>query len=264
MSRWWGERLRIGLAPDRVDLAWLRLGPRRAVDRARSLRCAPKAGEPAWQAAIEALGEALPEFGVKQGAAAVVLSNHWVRYAVLPWQAELTGAAEVDQRARLHFEQTYGSAAIGWTVRTRDTGFGAPHLACAVDTALIDALGATLAGHGLGLGSLQPLLIAAFNDQRKQLSGQGAFAVVEAGRVCLGLMQQQRWHDITSRRTDADAAEVIEQELSTLDADLAPTPLDVLLVGEDVAWTDPARRPARLLGAADGVGRPTLALCGIG
>lgn len=264
MSRWWGERLRIGLAPDRVDLAFMRLGPRRTVSRAQSLRCAPKAGEPPWQAALDALGEALPEFGVRQGSAAVVLSNHWVRYAVLPWQAELTGAAEVDQLARLHFEQTYGSVASGWTVRTSDTGYGAPHVACAVDTALVDALGATLTRHGLGLGSLQPLLIAAFNDQRRQLGGQGAFAVVEPGRVCVGLLQQQRWLDITSRRTDADAAEVIEQELATLDTDLDATPLDVLLVGDGAAWTDPARRPARLLGAADGVGRPTLALCGIG
>lgn len=261
MSRWSAERLRIGLAPGRVDLARLAWLSTHKVTRQASVGCTPKPGEAPWQAALAALDGALAEFGSPAGPAAVVLSNHWVRYAVLPWQPSVTSAAEVEQLARLHFERCYGAAAAGWTVRTCDRGYGAAHVACAVDTALITGLQACLAAHGLRLGTLQPLLMAAYNDARREFSGTTAFAIVEAGRVCLGLLRQDRWLAIASRRAGADLGEAIEQELATLDAEAVPARLDVLLVGADTPWPAPATRAARVLGGAQARGR-SLALCG--
>ena len=261
MSRWSAERLRIGLAPERVELARLRIGMSRKAARQSSVSCAPKPGEAPWQAALAALDGALAELGSRGGSAAVVLSNHWVRYAVLPWQPSVTGAAEVEQLARLHFERNFGAAAAGWTIRTCDRGYGAAHVACAVDTALIAGLQARLAAHGLRLGTLQPLLMAAYNDARREFSGNTALAIVEAGRVCLGLLQQDRWLAIASRRAGADLSEAIEQELATLDTDMVPPRLDVLLVGADTPWSAPASRAARLLGGPQARGR-SLAMCG--
>ena len=261
MSRWSAERLRIGLAPERVDLARLGLLSTRKVTRQSSVVCTPKPGEAPWQAALGALDGALTEFGSHAGSAAVVLSNHWVRYAVLPWQPSVTSAAEVEQLARLHFERCFGAAAAGWTIRTCDRGYGAAHVACAVDSALITALQACLAAHGLRLATLQPLLMAAYNDSRREFSGSTAFAVVEPGRVCLGLLQQDRWLAIASRRAGADLSEAIEQELATLDADAVPPRLDVLLVGADTPWSAPAARAARVLGGPQARGR-SLAMCG--
>ena len=261
MSRWSAERLRIGLAPERIDLARLRFGLSRNAARQSSASCTPKPGEAPWQAALAALDGALAEFGSRGGSAAVVLSNHWVRYAVLPWQPSVTSAAEVEQLARLHFERCFGAAAAGWTIRTCDRGYGAAHVACAVDSALITALQACLAAHGLRLATLQPLLMAAYNDARREFSGSTAFAVVEAGRVCLGLLQQDRWLAIASRRAGADLSEAIEQELATLDADAVPPRLDVLLVGADTPWSAPAARAVRVLGGPQARGR-SLAMCG--
>jgi len=62
--------------------------------------------------------------------------------------------------------------------------------------------------------------MAAYNDSRREFSGSTAFAVVEPGRVCLGLLQQDRWLAIASRRAGADLSEAIEQELATLDTDM--------------------------------------------
>ncbi len=264
MSRWWPERLRIGLAPDRVDLARLRLGPSRQPVREFGVVCTPKTGEPPWRAALDAMDQSLLQFGRLGGTAAVVLSNHLVRYAVLPWQPELTRSSEIEQLARVRFEQTYGPAAAAWTIRTRDCGWGQAHVACAVDSALVGDLLQRLAAHRLRLASLQPLLMAAYNDQRRALGGSSAFVIVESGRVCLSLLNQQRWHDIACRRAGADAAEVVEQELATLDSEAAELPLDVLLVGPDAAWSDPVQRPLRQLGRADVRARRSLAMCGAG
>lgn len=261
MSRWWAERLRIGLAPERVDLARLGSVPGRQPTRQIGVNCAPTPGEAPWQAALTALDSALAEFGSRGGSAAVVLSNHWVRYAVLPWQPSVTSTGEMEQLARLQFERNFGAAAAGWTIRTCDRGYGAAHVACAVDTALIAALQECLAAHGLRLGTLQPLLMAAYNDARREFSGSTALAIVEPGRVCLGLLKRDRWLAIASRRAGADLSEAIEQELATLDVDAVPPRLDVLLVGADTPWVAPATRAARLLGGPRARGR-SLAMCG--
>lgn len=261
MSRWSLERVRIGLAPERVDLACTGWLSTRSVRRQSSVSCTPKPGEAPWQAALAALDGALSERGCVGGSATVVLSNHWVRYAVLPWQPDVTSTAEVDQLARLRFERCFGAAASGWTIRTCDRGYGAAHVACAVDAGLISALRACLATHRVRLTELQPLLMAAYNDARREITGSAAFAIVEPGRVCLGLLQQRRWLAIASRRTGADLGEAIEQELATLDADAVPTRLDVLLVGADTRWAAPATRAARVLGGPQARGR-SLAMCG--
>lgn len=261
MSRWSVERLRIGLAPERVDVVRLGLFSGPKVSHPRSLSCTPKPGEARWQAALATLDGALAALGSRAGSAAVVLSNHWVRYAVLPWQPSVTSVAEVDQLARLHFEQRFGAVAAGWTVRTCDRGYGAAHLACAVDAALISSLQTCLAAHGVRLGALQPLLMAAYNEARREFKGDTAFAIVEAGRLCLGLLRQGRWIAIASRRTGSDPGEVLEQELATLDTEAAPARLDVLLVGADTPWSAPPSRATRLLGGPQANGR-SLAMCG--
>jgi hypothetical protein len=262
VSRWSAERLRIGLAPDRVDLvrlgSWLGRGPARQL----GADCAPALGQPPWQAALDALAAPLAELGVRGEAVLVVLSNHLVRYLVLPWQAELNGAAEVEQWARLHFERTYGVAAADWLIRSCDGGYGRPQVACAVDRQLVEQLGARLAGLGLRLASLQPLLMAAYNEARRQFQGRTAFAIVEAGRVCMSLLDADGWREIASRRTGTNAAETIAQELATLDTEVEAPQLEVLLVGERAPWPAHNAPPARLLGQREAQGRRTLAMCG--
>lgn len=260
MSRLWAERLRIGLAPGRVELVRLGLtGGGRPV-KAAGVAVAPAPDAPPWSAALEALDAPLAGFAARGAAVAVVLSNHWVRYLVLPWQPTLVGPAELHALARLRFERTFGEAAAGWTIRCSDPAWGEATVACAVDAALIDALRARLAARRLRLASVQPLLMAAYNQVRRQLATGAAFAIVESGRLCLGLFDQGHWRDIVSRRAGADPAAVLEQELASAAPQPGAAALDVLLVGEGAAWPADAPRPARLLGTG---GAPvSLALCG--
>ncbi len=267
MSRWWPERLRIGLAPGRVDVARLGWGPRPKVLRQLGVDCAAMADAAPWQAALDALEPLLAQLGARGASVTVVLSNHWVRYLVLPWQSELTSAAEVEQLARLRFAQVFGTAAQGWTVRSCDAGYGVALVACGVDTALLDALRERLAARGLRLASVQPLLMAALNEVRREIDaetvgGDTALAVIEPGRVCLSLLQEGRWLDISTRRADADAAEVIEQELATHATQEAPPRLCVVQVGACADSLLQGARPLRVLGRARAREPRTLALVG--
>lgn len=261
MSRLWAERLRIGLAPARVEL--VRLGPGGHGRRRQPLavEVAPAPGQPVWAGALAALEQALPGIARAGDAAAVVLSNHLVRYLVIGWQPEIGTAGELEDLARLRFENTFGEAARDWTVRCSEGGWGKASVACAVDTALVAGLRACLERHELRLASLQPLLMAAYNDLRRALPPSAALTILEPGRLCLALRRAGAWTEVSSRRAPADAVLAVEQELATLGPNEAPEQLDVLLVGAGATWPAGGTRKARLLGAS-AQGGCALALCG--
>jgi hypothetical protein len=257
VSRWSAERLRIGLGPDRVDCVRLGPWPRRRVLRRSGAPFTARPPEPAWQPALDVLDESLGAVASRGDAVELRLSNRWVRYGVLPWHAGVTGSAELEQLARLRFEQHHGNAVAGWTIRCCDDGFGRPLLACAIDTALLEALQERLAAHGLRLASLQPLLMAAFNDWRRRLGQSAALALVEADRLCLAAFEHGRWVEVISRRCGADIAATVEQEIATLPLQQAPQQLGVALIGDGAHWPEPAGEPAVQM-----LGRRELALCG--
>jgi hypothetical protein len=258
VSRWWPERLVIGLAPGRVDLLRLGRWPGRRVVDLTSLACTPAPGEAPWAAALRTLDAALQSTSQLEPSASdgdmpaamsagasvtVVQSNHFMRYLVLPWQPALTRSSELATLARLRFEQIHGAVVADWTVQLADDGYGAPLLACAVDTGLVSGVHNLLERNGLKLTSMQGLLMAAFNQHRQVLAQAAtaasaaqpaALALIEPGRLCLTLMAREQWLSVSTRRVGADAGPVIEQELAAQQVD--PASLDVLLVAD-------ARRP---------------------
>lgn len=70
----------------------------------------------------------------------VVLSEHFVRYAVLPWSPDLGSEAEWKAFADHTFASTYGSASAGWIVRMCPTGRRGPRIACGMDAKILATL----------------------------------------------------------------------------------------------------------------------------
>ena len=259
MSPSWVERWRIGLAPDGAEVL-RRRGFGRAAAAPHRVDCTPRPGEPPWTAAIDALAQALEEAGAAGGAfgreTGVVLSNHFARYIVLPWQPELSGPDELEALARLRFGAVFGEAPDGWTLRCSEGGWGRPSLACAVDTALIDALRGALGRRRLRLASVQPLLMAAFNDLRRSLAGDAILAIAEPGRLCLAMLSGGTLDAVSSRRTRADDTAVVEQELATLRPAAGPAAIDLVRIGAAARWPDAGSFAARERAAC------ALAACG--
>src|SRR5512143_3173413 len=87
------EPMRAALSPDRVSL--VRLGRRRRLLEGKVVECAaPEPGEPAWAPAVRAFREGLSGMQGRPSGVTVVLSNHFARYTLVPWRAQLNGAEE--------------------------------------------------------------------------------------------------------------------------------------------------------------------------
>jgi len=182
------ERHLIGLAPAEVSLG------------KRKLACDPEFGAQPWQGAIHALKNL-----DLAGKVTVVLSNHFVRYALVPWSGALSSPQEEDAYVRHHFVKIHGERAKSWVFRA--TG-ASSRLCSAIDQDLLEELRACFAKHRKAkLVSVQPALMAAFNRWRGSIPASGAWLVlVEPGRACVGLHAQGHWQSVQNAKGEWRAA----------------------------------------------------------
>lgn len=214
MSLSWRDRVLIRLAPREAAL-WRHPRGSKAVRDRKSIACAAPPGGPPWQGAIEGLRELLAHPNTRAGDADVVLSNHFVRYLLLPWNAGLAGEREELAYALARFQQTYGEPARTWSVRLSPGKPGTPMLAAAVEQALIDAIRTLLQGLPLRLRALEPALMSACNAQRGPVAPNAWIALAEPGRLLLGLQRDGHWRSLRTRPLNVESvslAELIDQE----------------------------------------------------
>src|SRR5688572_27267169 len=130
--------MRIGLSPDRLVVASRERGLRAAALRREVIAVEPPRSAANWQAAVDALPSALA--GSKGAGVTVVLSNHFVRYALLPWLPSLKSEDEWLALARHRLELVHGHAGEDWVVRCAETAPRGARVACAVDRGLLEAV----------------------------------------------------------------------------------------------------------------------------
>jgi hypothetical protein len=213
---WRNKQLRIGFAPDRIF-----------VTGAKSVDVQGNDG--GWMAAAEALPSILAG---RQGEAAVVLADQFVRYALLPWNETLKTREQWMALASHRFSTLHGPRSAEWQITVTDTAPMGPRLACAVDRALIDALARAFTRQNIRLTSVQPFLVAAFNRIRKSVGNGSCWIVVEeTGRLTLALIQRGMWIAIRSRRSDRSWRHVLPEILERESAFLGlSTPITRVIV----------------------------------
>lgn len=205
------DELRIVLAPEQVvlmRLAWIftKRGPAWRVEAKTVVDCSPAAaGEAPWGASIRTIETELPQLLERKTVAKVILSNHFMRYTLVPWSETLSDPAEDEAYARHCFRQLYGTDAEQWELRLSPQRAGLPQLACALDKRLLAALRGVFDGNGVALKSIQPRLMAAYNNCRLTLSKQSAwFVLYEPGCLCLALLQHGCWASVRTMRIGSD------------------------------------------------------------
>lgn len=208
------EPLRVSLSPSRVSL--LSLGRGRRLLEGKVVACAPpEADEGAWAPAVRALREGLAELKAHPSGVTVVLSNHFIRYVLVPWNGQLDGDVEEAAYARHCFEQVYGGMASAWDIRFSPGAEGEAGVACAVDAALLAALDETMSAGGFKLRSVRPYLMAAFNLWRREFDGPLVwFVLAEEDRVCLATFKNGRWGDLQNQFADADWPTELSSQLA--------------------------------------------------
>lgn len=209
MSPWRREEILAFVGPAHVDLVARRrlaggLLGRRLLREVQRLSLPGQAGGVPWQQAVQGLARALPTTAGKGALGTVVLSNQFVRYLMVPWLPGLGDAREELAHARHCFARVHGKSGDDWEVRLGPSSPGEPRLACAVEPELLAAVRHAFAQSGLVLQSIQPHLMAAFNDAGRRLpQGSGWLVVLEPGHLCLCMLHRGRWVRVQGRRAAA-------------------------------------------------------------
>jgi hypothetical protein len=244
--------VRISLAPHQVAMVRFARGLKpRLIDQKR-IDCPQAVGvagsiQP-WSGAIDALREVLAHPNVGKAQATVVLSSHFVRYMTVPWSAELVTRDEELAFARSRFAQVFGDAAQGWAVKLSPAPAGNARLAAAVDQTLVERLSSAIASSPLTLTSVQPALMAQFNDWRRPIGDDAWLVVAERGRLLTVWIANGEWRAVRARPINGEMvplAQILEQERLLLSAGSAPSRV-CLAVADDVAVDASGLRVERL------------------
>jgi hypothetical protein len=182
------ERISVELAPAAISL-----GERR-------IACDSAYGKDPWQGAIAALRDVQWKQHCK---VTVILSSHFVRYALVPWSDALSGGREEEAYVRHHFAKVHGERARAWALRWSDGGGGA-RLGSAIDRTLLEEIKNSFPKGGKArLISLQPSFMAAANRWARAIPRTGAWLVLaEPERACVALHSGGHWRSVQSARGD--------------------------------------------------------------
>jgi len=204
VSPLWRDEIGAYLAPHKLTLTRLARGLRpRTVATSDWINTLP--GDTHWSAALAALESLLAKQQWQKAPLRAVVADHWVRYAMVPYVAELSGATERLAHARHVLAGVYGEIVSEWAVTLSDSPPGAAQLACAIPHALIEELQHVLSRHGTRLLSLQPQLVSAYNHWRAQLPEGGAwFVSIEHGSLAAAHLAPAGWDRVHCVRIGSD------------------------------------------------------------
>jgi hypothetical protein len=134
------DRLLVSLSP--AAMAWVRLrGTFKPQIVAKGQVDADTAfGHESWAGALSALHAAAPAWQRERLAVTVVLSNQFVRYALLDRPRRGVSREEELALAGFHFKRLHGERAAAWDVRVTATDRSSVKVASAVDRTLLDAI----------------------------------------------------------------------------------------------------------------------------
>ncbi len=204
MSPLWRDEVGAYLSPHRLCLVRMKRGIKPTPVAEHEMRIEGAKGD-AWGAALEVFASLLAQPPWAGARTRVVFADHWARYAIVPWTAELSSREERLAHGRQLLTNLYGEAVAGWDVRISDAPPQATRVACAVPAELIAGVRAACSASGSVLFSLQPQLIAAFEAWRECLPPSNAwFVSVEQGALTAARLGQRGWDRVHGVRIGAD------------------------------------------------------------
>ncbi|HDY85046.1 MAG TPA: hypothetical protein ENH74_05105 [Methylophaga sp.] len=166
--------------------------------------------------------------------ATIVLSNQFVRYAVIPWNAEIKNNEESRAFLRHQFLTIYGDAIASWNMCQSPAEYGQKALASAVPSELLQTINDVFSSLQITLDSVQPSLMHIANQAQEVINQQNLqksywLAVIADGRLCLCLIVEGEWRWVKAIQVEAEETVVgqielliqREQLLNSVVADLA-------------------------------------------
>lgn len=212
MSLSWLDRLTLFIHPQRVVLE--RQPWRGALSRQAAEVAPPTPGEADWQPVLAA-ADALLKTAGKGAALRIVVADHLVRYALLPWSELLTGKAARLEMARALFRNALGERAAALDIALDRPAFGKNGIAAGIDRQLLAGLRAAAKASRLRLNSVQPRLIAELAAQQKQLD-DGWLACLDLGWLTLVGIRDGELASLRNHRASTAEPAILAGELAGL------------------------------------------------
>lgn len=197
------DRLAVSLMPSQVGVSLMRGGWGRREANQTPLDVSPlESAKPAWQGALDVVGKWLEGQKLRRPKTTLVLSNRFVRFALMPWSDEANRPDEATALALACLEARYGDMA-GWTVRLDAQHYGEPRVVCAVETVLLDGVRQLFERQKLVCDAIVPAFVAGWNRCRAKLDGaivrgDGLFGVVDSDVLVVATRHAGRWHSVRS------------------------------------------------------------------
>jgi hypothetical protein len=205
VSPLWRDEVGAYLTPRRICLVRIKRGMRPTLQREEN-HVGAEAAAGSWDSALKVYERELQTGGWSDAVSRVVLTDQWVRYAIVPWSDALSSPAERLGHARELMAGVFGEPMSGWTVTLSLAPPGVSCLASAIPTALLAALKELTSRHGQKLATVQPQLIASFNTWRHALPADAAawFVTLEEGSLAALRMCAHGIDRVHSVRIGAD------------------------------------------------------------
>jgi hypothetical protein len=200
----WRDEIGIHLSPGHVLMIRVRHRFRRNVvaNHEHSIVCGDFND---WTAPLGVLDHVLDRPEWRHARTKVVLADCWVRYALVPWTSELNSADEQLSHARQVLVRLYGNSMNDWKICVSQAPPGCARVACAMPEQLLAATRDVHQRHGMKLISLQPQLLAAYNNWRGQLPAAGAwFVTIGEGTLAAARVGLKCWDRIHNVRIGSD------------------------------------------------------------
>lgn len=161
---------------------------------------------------IENLKQLLNEPISREAKLHVVLSNHFVKYVVIPWNADISSTDERLAYMKHCFVQAFGEGIKNWDCRMSLPAYGKSAIASAVDMNLItkiydlfESLNKPLQGISPYLGLIINHAIEEIEDKNLTAKSEEFWiAVVQNQRVCIVLHDDSGWRLVKNLMADDD------------------------------------------------------------
>lgn len=206
MSQLWRDQIQVFFAPERVDLVRSRRGMKPEQVARLTAVCEHAADSPAWGGVLEKLEQMIADAAGTE--IAITVSNHFVRYTVIPPQTKISNPAELNAYAAFHMREVYGERTAAWVlgVSSWDPCSGA--ICAAIDRGLLERLEELTGRRKVRLQSIEPYLTAALDRWCRQFEGERMwFALIETGRICLASLSSGAWQRVCNQRMLTSAGE---------------------------------------------------------
>lgn len=143
---------------------------------------------------LDAFTEALQDADLQKSSKRIrlVVSNHFVRYSVLPWQPEIISREDWLAIAQHDFRKRYGPVTERWTVCVSLNGFGNNVVASAIDKSLLDGLSSVAQEYGFKIIATEPFLMSVIKQYHAGDDNQWLL-IAEPERVLLCEMADNQW-----------------------------------------------------------------------